>query len=96
MLHNDEHLWVNLYIPGKFNWREKGLSLRQETLLSEGEKVNFTISTIIFLTSPLPGLGHGRVFPVVKDTSPQLTAAKLGQAHQRGNRGRGRPAIGLS
>jgi DUF1680 family protein len=41
--HNHDTLWVNLFIPSELNWREKGLSLRQETLYPEGDKVNFTV-----------------------------------------------------
>ncbi len=41
--HKDDRLWVNLFIPSELNWREKGLTLRQETLYPESEKVNFTI-----------------------------------------------------
>ena len=43
--HNDDSLWVNLFIPSELNWREKGLSLRQETLYPGGDKVNFTVKT---------------------------------------------------
>jgi len=41
--HNADSLWVNLFIPSELNWREKGLSLRQETLYPESDKVNFTV-----------------------------------------------------
>lgn len=41
--HNQETLWVNLFVPSELNWRAKGLSLRQETLYPEAEKVSFTI-----------------------------------------------------
>lgn len=41
--HNDDSLWVNLFIPSELNWREKGLSLRQETRYPESDKVNFTV-----------------------------------------------------
>ena len=41
--HNQETLWVNLFIPSELNWRAKGLSLRQETLYPEAEKVSFTV-----------------------------------------------------
>jgi DUF1680 family protein len=41
--HNHDTLWVNLFIPSELNWREQGLSLRQETRYPEAEKINFTI-----------------------------------------------------
>jgi hypothetical protein len=41
--HNDDSLWVNLFIPSELSWREKGLSLRQETRYPESEKINFTV-----------------------------------------------------
>ncbi len=42
--HNDDALWVNLFIPSEVNWRAKGLSLRQETRYPEAEKVNFVVT----------------------------------------------------
>jgi DUF1680 family protein len=41
--HNDDSLWVNLFIPSELNWREKRVSLRQETRYPESEKVDFTV-----------------------------------------------------
>ncbi len=41
--HNNDTLWVNLFIPSELNWREKGLSLRQETRYPEGDKIHFTV-----------------------------------------------------
>ncbi|HEX3248598.1 MAG TPA: beta-L-arabinofuranosidase domain-containing protein [Pyrinomonadaceae bacterium] len=41
--HNDDSLWVNLFIPSELNWREKRVSLRQETRYPESEKVSFTV-----------------------------------------------------
>ncbi len=40
---NRNTLWVNLFIPSEMNWREKGLSIRQETRYPEGDKINFTV-----------------------------------------------------
>ncbi len=42
--HSDDTLWVNLFVPSELNWREKGLSLRQETSYPESEKIAFTIT----------------------------------------------------
>ena len=41
--HNAGSLWVNLFIPSELNWREQGVSVRQETRYPESDKVNFTI-----------------------------------------------------
>lgn len=41
--HNDDGLWVNLFIPSELKWRAKGLTLRQETRYPESETVNFTV-----------------------------------------------------
>ena len=41
--HNDDALWVNLFIPSELNWRAKGLSLTQETRYPEADKVSFTV-----------------------------------------------------
>ena len=43
--HSDNALWVNLFIPSELNWREQGLSLRQETRYPESDKIVFTIKT---------------------------------------------------
>ena len=42
--HNDDSLWVNLFIPSELNWREKGFFLRQETRYPEAESTSFTIT----------------------------------------------------
>jgi hypothetical protein len=36
-------VWVNLFIPSELTWREKRLTIRQETRYPESDKVNFTI-----------------------------------------------------
>lgn len=41
--HNNNALWVNLFIPSELNWRAKRLALKQETLYPESETVNFTV-----------------------------------------------------
>jgi uncharacterized protein len=34
--HNDDQLWVNLFIASELNWKARGLTLRQETKWPEG------------------------------------------------------------
>jgi DUF1680 family protein len=41
--HNNDALWVNLFIPSELTWREKRLSLRQETRYPEAERVSFSV-----------------------------------------------------
>ena len=41
--HNQDALWVNLFIPSELNWRAKGVTLKQETRYPESEKVSFTV-----------------------------------------------------
>jgi hypothetical protein len=35
--HDDSTLWVNLFIPSELSWREKGITVRQETKFPEEE-----------------------------------------------------------
>lgn len=41
----DGSLYINLFIPSILNWKEKGLSIKQETGLPSTDKSTFTIST---------------------------------------------------
>jgi len=40
----DGSLYVNLFIPSILNWKEKGIIVRQETLLPKDDKVDLTIT----------------------------------------------------
>ncbi len=40
---NDENLLVNLYIPSRLTWKEKGLTIRQEGRYPEESIIDFTI-----------------------------------------------------
>lgn len=40
--HNDQSLYVNLFIASELNWKEKGLTLRQETRFPEEETTGLT------------------------------------------------------
>jgi DUF1680 family protein len=42
--HDDETLYVNLYIGSRLEWPEKGLSLRQETRFPEQQATTITVS----------------------------------------------------
>ncbi len=46
--HNDDALYVNLYIDSRLDWPEKGLSLKQETRFPEEQGTTLTVSA----TSP--------------------------------------------
>lgn len=42
--HNENGLYVNLFIPSTVHWKEKGISLRQETDFPNNGRVVFTVS----------------------------------------------------
>ena len=44
--HNNDNLYVNLFIPSKLSWKQKGLILTQQTAFPESEKTSFTINSI--------------------------------------------------
>ncbi|MBQ8673900.1 MAG: glycoside hydrolase family 127 protein [Bacteroides sp.] len=56
--HNAEGIYVNLFIPSEVDWREKGMTIRQETAFPAGEQATFTVSverpvrTTLFLRYP--------------------------------------------
>jgi DUF1680 family protein len=41
--HQDDSLWVNLYIPSELDWQEAGMVIRQEHDITKGEPARFTI-----------------------------------------------------
>lgn len=43
--HNDKGIYVNLFIPSVVNWREKGITLRQETAFPAEESTTMTVKT---------------------------------------------------
>jgi len=43
--HDQNNLWVNLFIPSELNWKEKGIKLEQRTDFPEVSKTSFLIST---------------------------------------------------
>jgi uncharacterized protein len=43
--HSNSNLWVNLYIPSKVEWNEKGIVLEQEGDFPTDSSIEFTIST---------------------------------------------------
>ena len=43
--HDDNSLYVNLFIPSKLEWKETGLKLRQTTKFPDEERITFTIDS---------------------------------------------------
>ncbi len=43
--HNDDTLWVNLFIASELDWKAKGAKIRQETKFPEEDTTTITIST---------------------------------------------------
>lgn len=41
--HDNDSVFVNLFVPSTLHWRERGLKLRQETKFPEDERITFTI-----------------------------------------------------
>jgi DUF1680 family protein len=41
--HNDETLWVNLFIPSELDWKQQGVTIRQETNFPNDDTMNFAI-----------------------------------------------------
>jgi DUF1680 family protein len=40
---SDGSLYVNLFIPSVLNWKDKGITIKQETTLPQSDKITFTI-----------------------------------------------------
>jgi len=43
--HDDQSLYVNLFIPSELQWKEKGITLRQETRFPEEDRTTLTLHT---------------------------------------------------
>ena len=43
--HDDDSLYVNLFIPSKLDWEERGLKLRQTTKFPHEERITFTFDS---------------------------------------------------
>lgn len=43
--HHDDTLWVNLCLASRLDWRERGVTLRQETAFPDADTVRFTLET---------------------------------------------------
>lgn len=56
--HNNQGIYVNLFIPSQVTWKEKGLTIRQETEFPQEETTRFTLQaenpvrTTIYLRYP--------------------------------------------
>lgn len=57
--HNDNGVFVNLFIPSRLIWKEKRLTLRQDTRFPESETTRFTIEE-----APLQAMGLSLRYPV--------------------------------
>ncbi len=42
--HDADSLWVNLYMASQLDWRERGVTVRQETQFPEADTVRFTLT----------------------------------------------------
>lgn len=41
--HDDDSVYVNLFIPSRLEWKERGLKLKQTTKFPEDERITFTV-----------------------------------------------------
>jgi DUF1680 family protein len=55
--HDDDSLYVNLYIGSQLEWQEKGLSIRQDTRFPEQQGTTITVSA----TNPVQMMIHLRI-----------------------------------
>lgn len=73
--HNDKGIYVNLFIPSEVNWKEKGMTLRQETAFPSEETTCITVraeqpvQTTVYLRYPswsqkVTVLVNGKKMPV--------------------------------
>jgi DUF1680 family protein len=44
--HSDNDLYVNLFIPSRLNWKEKGVTLTQQTGFPDSETTNLTLNAV--------------------------------------------------
>lgn len=44
--HDDNNLYVNLFIPSRVNWKEKGVTITQQTFFPESEKSTLLINSV--------------------------------------------------
>ena len=79
--HSDDTLWVNLFIPSELSWREKGLSLKQETRYPDADTTSLTLRPEgRSLSLCVCAIRHGRrrVFNVSVNGRPENVNAKPG------------------
>ena len=43
--HESDSLYVNLFMPSRLNWKEKGVTVTQETAFPDSESTRITVST---------------------------------------------------
>lgn len=77
----DDALWVNLFIPSELSWKEKGLTVRQETRFPESDAVTLTFKSrkpvALALRLRYPGWAKDGV-SVSVNGKPQAVGAKPG------------------
>lgn len=83
--HNGDTLFVNLFIPSELRWKEKDVTLRQETLFPGEEKTTFTIHSPnpvsldikiripAWIAAPVTATINGETIPVDSQPSSYLS-----------------------
>lgn len=75
--HDDSQLWVNLYVASELHWREKGVTLRQETRFPEEQSTRLTLTchqpTALTLRLRKPWWLQGKLAVTVNGKTEALT-----------------------
>ena len=79
--HNDKGIYVNLFIPSQVTWKEKGLTLRQETEFPNVETTAFTLNTVKPITTTI----YLRYPSWSKDVEVRVNGKKVGVKQKPGS-----------
>lgn len=85
--HNDKGIYVNLFIPSEVNWKEKGMTLRQETAFPSEETTCITVraeqpvQTTVYLRYPswsqkVTVLVNGKKMPVKQKPGSYISVTR--------------------
>jgi DUF1680 family protein len=80
--HNDNSLWVNLFIASEVTWKEKGVRIRQETLFPNEEKSSLVVKadkpTALVLRIRVPEWTRGGMTVQLNGQPVEATADESG------------------
>jgi DUF1680 family protein len=78
--HDDTSLYLNLFIPSELNWKDKGLTVRQETKfpLEDTTKLTFTAAKPVKLALKIRRPGWASGLNVTVNGKPQTVTVEPG------------------